>query len=111
MLRQRPHLQVFGSLPAEDLVQIKRVVHREIWRGTFPDHSWRTIKQLPGTIRSRTSKRILRVETSPYGTVRVTVGTGGETDVLIPAHYDLKKGLKGWEITRGFLDFDSSTSR
>jgi|SRR5579872_2870110 len=106
VLRDRPQIQVLGSLPTEDLVQIQRVVRHEIWRGAFPDFSWRTVRRLPSAVRSRTGKHALRVETSSAGRVRVTLGVRGETNVLVPEQYTLRKGPKGWEIAPDFWDFD-----
>ena len=102
--------QIVGSLPAGDIAEIKRVVSHEIWRGTMPNHSWQTLRNLPGNIQSRISNRILRIEAMPGSVVRTTVGTGKSkpTEDLRAAYYDifLRKDMKGWQVLHPVGDFD-----
>jgi len=106
VLRDRSQVQVFGNLPPGELAQIQRVVRHEIWRGAFPDFSLRTVRRLPGAVKSRRGKRVVRVESWSAGRVRVTLGVTGQTNVLVPEQYTLRNRPKGWEIAPDFWDFD-----
>ena len=103
-------LQVAGNLSPHDLAEIKRVIAHEIWRGTFPDHSWASIKKLPGNIYARAATHIRSIEAQPNGIVRTTISTGKSrpSELLRPAYYELnlRKGVNGWEIRSMMGDMD-----
>jgi hypothetical protein len=107
--------QVIGEVSPKDLVEIRRVISHEIWRGTLPDYSWHSFKHLPGTINARISNHLQRIEAYPGGIVRTTISTGKhrETTQLRPAYYDLilRNGPKGWEIVQQVGDIGPGALR
>jgi hypothetical protein len=110
----RSEPQVIGAVSPRDLAEIKRVIHREIWRGTLPDWSWNNIKYLPENIMDRLPEHVVRIEVGLGGSARATISMGKTklTEVLRAPDYDvyLRKDANGWSTNgwkiRRTLDFD-----
>ena len=96
--------QVVGAVSPNDLAEIKRVISREIWRGTFPDHSWATIKRLPGNIINRYPEHILRIDADQSGmTASATIkalAKRNKPKFCVPhiIFCFLQKKANGWEV-------------
>jgi hypothetical protein len=106
--------QVVGWLAPNDLAEINRIVRHEIWRGTLPDYSWNSFKNLPQNFQARASKRIIKIESYPIGIVKVTISTGKtkQTATLTAAYYELflQKNGKDWVIFHLMRGFDGPTT-
>jgi hypothetical protein len=93
LFRPVPSIRVIGNLPAKDLAEIKSFARHQIWKGTFPNFSWKSIKGLPSAVNSRWHTHLVRVEVKSGDTVEAILAKpgleGGDG-------YILKKGPKGW---------------
>ena len=94
--RQSQPITVIGTLPAKDLANIESTVRHEIWRGTFPDSSMKTFKELPGNLNLRLSMRVVKVRVGNENAVAVTVRSSKKP--LNVWCYVLKKTEAGWTI-------------
>ena len=63
--------------------------------GTFPDHSWATIKRLPGNLIERFPKHVLRIRIVAKGFAQVTIVTG-KTEQKEDVY--MNKLPNGWEV-------------
>lgn len=97
-LWQRSEPSVVGTLSARDVAAISRAVRAEMWREVLPDLSLATIRNLPGSIRSRWSDSILSINVRPDGSVEVCTGVVEAPLSGIGKNYELRKGPKGWKI-------------
>ncbi|EEF61653.1 hypothetical protein [Pedosphaera parvula] len=55
-------IRINGNLAPEDLADVQSIVRREIWRGTFPDWSFKTFRNLPGAIKTRLNRRVVSID-------------------------------------------------
>ena len=101
---------IVGALPAKDLASIKGLIRHEIWKGVFPDFSSKTFKELPGNIRLRFEKRVVRISLAGQdaGMKGPPIDNGNTVRVQVciskaPPNfwfYDLKRTSAGWFVAK-----------
>lgn len=88
--------KVVGNISAKDLAEVKSFARNQIWSGTFPNFSWKSIKGLPPAVNLRLHMRLVRIEMKNNETVEVIIAV--PKSVWRNISYTVKKGSKGWEI-------------
>jgi hypothetical protein len=82
-LSSNDHVRVIGELFPGDLADVKKAIHREIWRGTLPDYSWKSIKNFPRIVISNETSHVLSIELKSNITFHMTSPAGGNKARLI----------------------------
>ncbi len=101
-------IHVSGNLSQRDLIEIRSIVRRDLWRQVLPTFSWWTLRDLPRAIRSRAKEHVFSIGLAQDGTVELSTqaqqGFGPVT--FHSGHtYVLKRNGKRWEILRsGFWE-------
>jgi hypothetical protein len=90
------HVDFVQGLSRQDVVQIKKLVRKEIWATAFPDWSWRSFRQLPRRFWIASHTRIRRPTSNPDGTV--TVEIRDYRRLYIDGYCDLRKKNGQWEV-------------
>jgi hypothetical protein len=86
---------VVGSLPANDLADIKRVVRIEIATARLGS-SWRKVWRIPSAVKYYQAHPIVRMEAQDNNTVEVLYRA---TQLSGDIGYVLRRGTNGWKIT------------
>ncbi|HTA31008.1 MAG TPA: hypothetical protein VK731_11015 [Candidatus Cybelea sp.] len=96
--------QIVGSFTPKDLAEIKGALHRQIWQGTFPNLSWKSLKEFPGAVVRNAKMRVQSIVTMPNGTVHAFASytTAKHTHGRMSS-YDLRRGPTGWEATTEYV--------
>lgn len=87
-------IQVVGSLPSNDLAEIKRVVRYTIATSEL-GHSWRNGWKIPRAIGYYAAHPIVRIEVQTNNLVKVLFK---RTELRGDIGYILRKGANGWRI-------------
>lgn len=95
---------VKGDLSAKDVAEIKRVVRHHIRQFIFTDFSWKSVKALPGNIKSYSHLKFTNIELSSNGLVKVSLEKLLNPKQSGNPYYQLTKGTNGW-IVRGHTGF------
>src|SRR5436309_2290782 len=68
-LPDRRSTAVVGDFAPKDLAEIKRTLHRQIWKDTLPGNTFKSFKQFPGAIARNLRTRITSITMQPDGSV------------------------------------------
>jgi hypothetical protein len=104
LLSVGPRIKVVGTLAPADLAAIRSAIRRQIWSGTMPDFSWRSLKGFPGTVAAKCAVQIVSVEARSDGSVLVVCRDADRAVKHASTSYELKKGAISWRVTQTIYD-------
>lgn len=92
----QPQPTIVGELPYHDIKQVTKLVRDQMRRAVLDDFAWRS---LPSSLRGAWSDRILALDATSQGTVKIWTGTLRESQRGKGRIYAVNMGTNGWAIT------------
>jgi hypothetical protein len=100
VVRPDPPIAITGKLPAEDILEIKREVRTELKAAIFPAISLRSLKYLPGALKTYLKMKIVSIDSTASDNANVRIAPNPSKSGSTEWTYMMVKETNGWQINR-----------